>query len=110
VAVSVTACPTGIIPGDDNPLIVNPLFVIVASAALYGTLPTFVILSVAVVAVPGVVETTSGSFVTVAASMAGIVNDTLTFCVIAGFVVLVAVTANDTCVPGAGRVVAVGSK
>src|SRR4051794_11163097 len=59
---------------------------------VWGTLPTLVIVRVSATGVPGVVPTPGWAAVTVRASMAGIVNVTMTVCVIAGSVVLVAVT------------------
>ena len=67
-----------------------------------GTLPALVIVSVSVTAVPGVVFTLVGLLVTVTASIAGMVKLTDWLCVIFESVVLVAVTVNESCVPGAG--------
>ena len=67
-----------------------------------GTLPTLVIVSVSVTPAPGVVLTLVGLPVMVTASIAGTVKVTVWVLVMVGLVVLVAVTVNDSCVPGPG--------
>ena len=86
-----------------NPVSVKPESVLKVSAALAATLPTFSRVTVAVAGSPGTVDTWTGLLAIVTASIAGMVNDSVTVCVMAGLVVLVAVTWNESGVPGAGR-------
>ena len=86
-----------------NPVSVKPVSVLKVSAALAATLPTFSRVTVAVAGNPGTVDTWTGLLMIVTASMTGMVNDSVTVCVMVGLLVLVAVTWNESGVPGAGR-------
>ena len=89
---------------------VRPVSVVKVRPALAATLPTFWRITVAVAGSPGVADTSTGLLPMLTASMAGMVKVTVTVCVKAGLVVLVAVTVNDTIVPGAGRLLPFGRR
>jgi len=86
-----------------SPVRLNPLGnVDVKLMLLSVTLPTLVIVIASVTPAPGVVLTSTGSLVTVNASICGMVTLTVTVSVIAGLVVLVAVTWKESTVPTGG--------
>ena len=72
------------------------------SVTVSGTLPSFLSVSVVVAATPGELLSDVGVLVSVTASIAGTVNVSVCVWVIDGSVVLVAVTVNESWVPGGG--------
>ncbi len=103
VIVSVVNWPIGSVT-EVNGLAASPDGKVVASETVSGTLPALVSVIVSTTEVPGVVLTDEGSLVMVTASILGTVNVTVCVLVIEESVVLVAVTVNESCVPGGGIV------
>src|SRR5579875_4151138 len=85
-----------------RPLTVTPAGVVAASVTFSDTLPLFTRVIVSVTPVPGVLLTRDGELVIFTASTLGTVKFTVCDCVMAGLVVLVAVTVKESCVPGGG--------
>ena len=103
VSVCVPVPPTGKVTEGAQPTRVKPVVVVAASAALAATLPTLACHRRRRRRARAWSLTWTGLLVIVTASIAGIVNDTVTVCVIAGFVALVAVTGERKVVsPAAG--------
>ena len=95
-------CLSGLKRHGTQPETVSPVAGVAASVMLSVVLPRFERLIVVVTGDPGVEPKDEGLAETVTASIAGTVNATFWVCVMAGFVVLVAVTVNVNCVPAAG--------
>ena len=101
VSVSVWLAPAAIVTGARLPA-VSPVGVVAESVTVSETLPTFWSVSVAVAGVPGVLLSDVGELVSETASMSGTVNVSVWLWMIEESVVLVAVTVNESCVPGGG--------
>ena len=103
VIVSVVDWPTPARRSGARPVSVSPMAAWRSREMLSsGTLPTFVIVIVSVTRRRGWCSRPSGWLVTVTASIAGTVNVSVCVWVIDESVVLVAVTVNESWVPGAG--------
>jgi hypothetical protein len=101
VSVSVCVAPTASETGARMPA-VRPAGAVAASVTVSGTFPSFWSVSVVVAATPGALLSDAGALASDTASISGTVNDTFCVWVIDESDALVAVTVNESCVPGGG--------
>jgi hypothetical protein len=103
LSVSDALCPTASVTGA-KPLTLKSGEEVDDGVTVSGTFPALVSVIVSGVEIPAIALTVVGLALIETAWIAGMVNVTTCVCVIAGLLVLVAVTLNDSTVPGGGIV------